>query len=76
MRSIIYVMRSTLKWWWRFGNEDKVLWKKIVCGKYNLQGSRWCPLVKRSDAHSRIWKDTLSVGSLRPELYNLFFFFL
>ncbi|XP_028090785.1 uncharacterized protein LOC114290973 [Camellia sinensis] len=52
------VIRSKLhmvKWFevTRFGGDENLLWKKVLCEKYNIQGSKWYPnTVASSDAFS------------------------
>lgn len=43
-----------LKWWWRFGGDENLMWKKVLCGKYNIQGSKWYPNTEASQLHSRL----------------------
>lgn len=61
-----------LKWWWRFGGDENLLWKKVLCGKYNIQGSKWYPNTEASQLHSRLWKDIISVAAFNPGLHSFF----
>ncbi|CAL5406146.1 unnamed protein product [Camellia sinensis] len=61
-----------LRWWWRFGREENLLWKKVVCGKYNIQGSKWYPNTEASQKHSWLWKDILCVANFNPALHSFF----
>ncbi|GMQ09292.1 hypothetical protein CsSME_00052717 [Camellia sinensis var. sinensis] len=61
-----------LKWWWRFDGDENLLWKKVLCGKYNIQGSKWYPNTEASQMHSRVWKDILSVAASTPALHSFF----
>lgn len=61
-----------LKWWWRYGQEDEALWKKVICEKYGSDGGRWFP---DKDVHgpiSHIWKDILSVAQRNGSILQFY----
>ncbi|CAL5328668.1 unnamed protein product [Camellia sinensis] len=57
-----------LKWWWRFGAEDKALWKSVVCSRYGRVGGGWLPSLHNIDGASTIWKDIVQIFSLNQSL--------
>ncbi|CAL5401403.1 unnamed protein product [Camellia sinensis] len=61
------------KWWWRYGSEDRVLWKDILISKYGSSGGRWRPDSGSSAQCSRVWSDILR---LEHSNSNLFCFFM
>ncbi|XP_028120243.1 uncharacterized protein LOC114317681 [Camellia sinensis] len=61
-----------LKWWWRFAGDEKLLWKRVLCGKHNIQGSKWYPTTEATQMHSRVWKDILSVATYTPALHSFY----
>ncbi|CAL5387765.1 unnamed protein product [Camellia sinensis] len=61
-----------LKWWWRFGGDENMLWKKVLCGKYNIHGRKWYPNTEASQMHSRLWKDILSVATSTSALHSFY----
>ena len=30
----------TMKWWWKFANEDNMLWKEVIIAKYGME-DKW-----------------------------------
>ncbi|KAL7222094.1 hypothetical protein ACSBR1_023915 [Camellia fascicularis] len=60
------------KWWWRYGNKDKALWKKVDCSKYETIGGRWMPFLEDISRVSRVWGDILSVASSNPQLGHFY----
>ncbi|XP_028093947.1 uncharacterized protein LOC114294046 [Camellia sinensis] len=61
------------KWWWRYGSEDRVLWKDILISKYGNSGGRWRPNSRSSAQCSRVRSDILR---LEHNNSNLFCFFM
>ncbi|XP_028113211.1 uncharacterized protein LOC114311295 [Camellia sinensis] len=59
-----------LKWWWRFGVENKSLWKEVICSKYVSLDGRWTPqLISRE---SKIWSDIIQAVMSNPELHHFY----
>ena len=59
-----------LKWWWRFGVENKSLWKEVICSKYVSLDWRWTPqLIGRE---SKIWSDIIQAVMSYPELHHFY----
>ncbi|XP_028055715.1 uncharacterized protein LOC114259878 [Camellia sinensis] len=57
---------------WRFGSEDGVLWKQVICSKYSESGKGWWPLLVVNSRSSQIWKGIMGVAWFRPELVDFF----
>ncbi|GMP44796.1 hypothetical protein CsSME_00013572 [Camellia sinensis var. sinensis] len=51
-----------LKWWWRFGSEDKTLWKSVVCSRYGRSRGDWAPTLSNTDGASTVWKDIVQLN--------------
>ncbi|XP_028080046.1 uncharacterized protein LOC114281693 [Camellia sinensis] len=61
-----------VKWWWRYGNEEAALWKKVICSKYGGVGGRWCPLFISSVGLSYTWRGITSVAEGNIALREFF----
>ncbi|CAL5358449.1 unnamed protein product [Camellia sinensis] len=61
-----------LKWWWRFGAEEKVLWKDVICKKYYGSTEEWSPALVRGGKMSKIWKDIVGIVVSKPEVLGFF----
>ncbi|XP_028089573.1 uncharacterized protein LOC114289924 [Camellia sinensis] len=62
-----------LKWWWRYGNEDKALWKSVLCSRYGRIDGGWMPPVSHTGGMSNIWQDIvklLVVNQHQREFYD------
>ncbi|XP_028058187.1 uncharacterized protein LOC114276946 [Camellia sinensis] len=57
-----------LKWWWRYGSEDKALWKSVVCLRYGRTGEGWIPSVTHTGGVSIIWQDIVKLPSVNQHL--------
>ena len=60
------------KWSWRFGVEDKSLWKRVLCSRYQYNGGRWLPFLCSAECYSKVWGGILSVGQSNPQLKSIF----
>ncbi|XP_028104944.1 uncharacterized protein LOC114303962 [Camellia sinensis] len=61
-----------LKWWWRFGVEDRAIWKQVVRCKYGLGAGGWVPSIPETSSVSRIWSDVVHLGASSPELMEYY----
>ncbi|KAK2651969.1 hypothetical protein Ddye_011825 [Dipteronia dyeriana] len=52
-------------WIWRFGKEDKALWRRVICSKYGMEEESLCWQRQMSNNDSCFVR---SVGSLRKDL--------
>lgn len=57
-----------LKWWWRYGVEDKALWKEAVCSKYERVGGSWWPEMGEVGKVSLVWQGILNIAEENPQL--------
>lgn len=57
-----------LKWWWRYGAEDKALWKAVVCSRYGRMGGGWVPSMESTEGMSTVWKDIVQLNSINQPL--------
>ncbi|CAL5349898.1 unnamed protein product [Camellia sinensis] len=60
------------KWWWRFGVEDGLLWKKVICSRYPPIGGRWYPFSVNFGICSKIWGAILKVSHSNSHIFNIF----
>ncbi|KAL7225402.1 hypothetical protein ACSBR1_020720 [Camellia fascicularis] len=61
-----------LKWWWRYGKEDRALWKQVLCNKYGKLGGRWALLSSKSGMVSKVWQDMSLVGASNSALADFY----
>lgn len=61
-----------LKWRWRFGVENKALWRRVICSKYRLEEGSWSPPVSPISRFSKMWKDILSGSEQSGNLVEFF----
>ncbi|CAL5354925.1 unnamed protein product [Camellia sinensis] len=61
-----------LKWWWRFGVEEKSLWKDVICKKYYGSTDEWSPARVRGGMMSKIWEDIVGIVVSKPEVLGFF----
>ncbi|CAL5422342.1 unnamed protein product [Camellia sinensis] len=61
-----------LKWWWRFGAEEKSLWKDVICKKYYGSTDEWSPALVRGGMMSKIWEDIVGIVVSKPEVLSFF----
>ncbi|GMP84262.1 hypothetical protein CsSME_00037854 [Camellia sinensis var. sinensis] len=61
-----------VKWWWRFGCTNRVLWKDILCSKYDYATNGWLPSFVPQTNVSRVWKDILSASVSNPSVLVLY----
>lgn len=57
-----------LKWWWRYGSDDKALWKSVVCSRYGRVGGGWMPSLNVSEGGSLVWKEIVQLTSVNQPL--------
>ncbi|XP_028085590.1 uncharacterized protein LOC114286614 [Camellia sinensis] len=57
-----------LKWWWRYGNEDKALWKSVLCSRYDRIGGGRMPPVSHTGGMSNIWQDIVKLSAVNQGL--------
>ncbi|XP_028064362.1 uncharacterized protein LOC114267521 [Camellia sinensis] len=60
------------KWWWRFGVEDKSLWKRVLCSRYQYNGGKWLPFPSSDEYLSKVWGGILRVGQSNSQLKSIF----
>ncbi|KAL7181996.1 hypothetical protein ACSBR1_040833 [Camellia fascicularis] len=60
------------KWWWRFGKDDKAMWKIVLCAKYGLSGGSWFPFAEESCRLSTVWGGILALVSRNSDLGNFY----
>lgn len=60
------------KWWWRYGCEDRSLWKSILISKYGSAGGRWAPFTEEGGQRSKLWGDILNTAISNTQLYSFF----
>ncbi|CAL5382198.1 unnamed protein product [Camellia sinensis] len=60
------------KWWWRYGVENKSLWKKVIISKYGAEGGRWLPVKVLVGNESYVWSDILNVARTNIDLFQFF----
>lgn len=67
-------MKSSLllKWWWRYGEEDKALWKKVINSRYGAIGGGWLPKLEPSGRVSAVWNGILSGVEVHSNLLHFF----
>ncbi|XP_028102776.1 uncharacterized protein LOC114302016 [Camellia sinensis] len=61
-----------LKWWWRYGSEDKALWKEVICCRYGKMGRGWSPLLSHPVGVSLVWKDISQLSTVNQQLGEFF----
>ncbi|KAL7212420.1 hypothetical protein ACSBR2_015161 [Camellia fascicularis] len=61
-----------LKWWWRFGVEDKSLWKEVISKKYYGSSVIWSPELVRGGRVSKLWEDIVGILLSKPEILGFF----
>ncbi|GMP92605.1 hypothetical protein CsSME_00042760 [Camellia sinensis var. sinensis] len=61
-----------LKWWWRYEEEDKALWKKVINSRYGAIGGGWLPKMEPSGRVSAVWNGILYGVEIHPDLLNFF----
>ncbi|XP_028125789.1 uncharacterized protein LOC114322644 [Camellia sinensis] len=61
-----------LKWRWRFGVENKALWKRVICSKYRLEEGSWSPPINLISRFSKMWRDILSGSEQSGNLVEFF----
>ncbi|XP_028107652.1 uncharacterized protein LOC114306580 [Camellia sinensis] len=59
-----------LKWWWRYGSDDKALWKSVLCSRYGKLSRGWTSTLNQSVGVSIVWKD-ISQLSVADQLFSL-----
>ncbi|KAF5933859.1 hypothetical protein HYC85_030030 [Camellia sinensis] len=60
------------KWWWRYGCEDRSLWKSILISKYGSAGGKWLPFIEDGQQSSKIWGDILNTAVSNTQLYSFY----
>lgn len=70
----IRVVNSCLlfKWWWRFAEETKTLWRRVICSKYNQEKCSWLLSCAASNRLPRLWSDIILVPNFNPDLLERF----
>ncbi|KAL7195827.1 hypothetical protein ACSBR1_035959 [Camellia fascicularis] len=61
-----------LKWWWRYGEEDKALGKKIINSRHGAIGGSWLPKLEPSGRVSAVWNGILSGVEVHSDLLSFF----
>ncbi|XP_028052395.1 uncharacterized protein LOC114256899 [Camellia sinensis] len=61
-----------LKWWWRYGKEDKALWKSVLCSRYSRIGGGWMPPVSHTGGMSNIWQDIVKLPAVNQHLGDFY----
>lgn len=61
-----------LKWWWRYGVENKALWKAVICSIYGKEGGGWWPMRRVEGRISPIWQGILSIAQDNPLLIEFY----
>ncbi|XP_028106588.1 uncharacterized protein LOC114305656 [Camellia sinensis] len=60
------------KWWWRYGSEDRSLWKSILISKYGSASGKWLPFTEDGQQRSKIWGDILHMAVSNTQLYSFY----
>lgn len=58
------------KWWWRYGIDEKALWKKLIVDKYGLGETSWVPSSSHITRTSSIWRNIVKLPSNKG-VFNL-----
>lgn len=61
-----------LKWWWRFGAEEKSLWNDVIYKKYYGSIDMWSPELVRGGKMSKIREDIVGIVLSKPEVLGFF----
>ncbi|XP_028055311.1 uncharacterized protein LOC114259498 [Camellia sinensis] len=61
-----------MKWWWRYANEEQVLWKQVLVCKYKAEGGNWRPDIHSGGRVSKIWGDILGAANQNVSLLQFY----
>ena len=57
VRDLSILIRALLcKWIWRFANEKNVLWRNVICWKFEEDQGGWVSYALRGASRTSIWK--------------------
>ncbi|XP_028077559.1 uncharacterized protein LOC114279501 [Camellia sinensis] len=61
-----------LMWWWRYGSDDKALWKSVIYSRYGRISGGWTPTMNQSVGVSIVWKDISQLFVANQQLGEFF----
>ncbi|XP_028122593.1 uncharacterized protein LOC114319737 [Camellia sinensis] len=61
-----------LKWWWRYGSEDKALCKEVIYSRYGKISRGWSAWLNHPVGVSLVWKDISQLSTVNQQLGEFF----